>query len=148
MRKYAYKKKIFSDMRKSFLESGLLVACDKLPCGREALSFRSRIPGLSDAGVEAWYDLQRGYANMKVEFSSDTKIKDKDELIVKINTLNSDYVLFHLAICPDCGALELRSGMYVPGKFPKKKFKMLIELICCELTVTVSEILETKGEQK
>ena len=43
------------------------------------------------------------------------------------NYLNSHFSLFHLALCPDCGSIELRTALFVLGeKLPDSKFRWLL----------------------
>ena len=51
----------------------------------------------------------------------------KSEMMDLANYLNSHLSLFHLALCPDCGSIELRTALFVLGKkLPDNKFRWLL----------------------
>lgn len=138
---------IFENMKRCFRESGFCIIYDRLPCGRETYGFRSLVPGLPDSDIRAWYDPRAGYVNLAIEFPDTAGNDHQEELRNKINDLNRDYDLFHFIICPDCGALEMRSGLYVHHGFPEEKFKRLLMEISAELLESVPEVLKLEGEQ-
>lgn len=128
---------IFSEMKKCFRNVGLCVIYERLPCGNEQYAFRSLIPGLSESDIYAYYDPNDGYACLRMSFGELLVFKDNNRMSRFVNETNQNSPLFHYLICPECGAVEMQSGIHVTGLFPNEKFERLLKIICDDLKLSI-----------
>lgn len=134
--------KIFSEMKKCFRNVGLCVIYEHPTGGNKQYEFRSLVPGLSESDIYAWYEPNDGYAALRMSFGEVLEFKDIDETNRMVNESNQNSPLFHYLICPDCGAVEMVSGIHVTGLFPIEKFERLLKIICDELKLSVPAMVK------
>lgn len=128
---------IFSEIKKCFRNVGLCVIYEHPTCGNKQYEFRSLVPGITESDVYAWYDPNDGYAALRMSFGEVLKYQDIEATSRLVNETNKNSTLFHYFVCPDCGAVEMTSGIHVTGPFPSNKFERLLSLMCEDLKFSV-----------
>ena len=125
---------IFNQMKDCLKKHGLPVFEDDFHCDYNPYRFLSKIQ--SDhytINILCWFDALEKYANIRIIPGKCMTGLSMVDIMKLADDCNGYLDLYHLAPCPDCGSMELRSGLFVPGKnLPENKFGWLINTMIKE----------------